>query len=217
MEKFKITDIVPQKHNSDRASIFVDGEYSFSLDKTDVIKLHLKVGDLVTNADIERMKNEYEYTKALSKAVNMLSHRPASQKQITDKLYEKGYDEFTVARVMEEIINLGLADDYEYASVFAEYAKEKCWGERKVRYELERRGIPRDIADDVLNEKSLAGYGEIMEIIKIKYKNLDLSDFKMRQRAVRFFSSRGFSFSDINGAINEYISNISSENEVDDE
>ena len=48
----KITDVVPQKNNKNRVTVFVDGEYAFSLDRADALRLGVKVDAEITEKDI---------------------------------------------------------------------------------------------------------------------------------------------------------------------
>ena len=62
----KITDIDVQKKNKNRLSVFVDGEYSFSLEQIDALMLSLKIGMEITDADIRKYNIESNLGKARS-------------------------------------------------------------------------------------------------------------------------------------------------------
>ena len=69
----KITDITPQKHNKGRVSIFADGKYAFSMDEVDCVLNKLKIGADISREDIQRLSIEANRSKAMSKAMDILS------------------------------------------------------------------------------------------------------------------------------------------------
>ena len=198
----KITDITAQKHNKDRVSVFVDNEYLFSIDGVDAIKHQLKIGMELSGENIEFYRRECNIAKARSLAMDIISRKPLCKKMLKDKLTDKGYDLDIIQEVTEELESIGIIDDYSYALLFAEYAKEKCWGERRFKYELSQKGVENKIINLVAEEFCFNDTDEIVELLKQKYKGQDFNDIKIRQKASRFLASRGFDFSVINEAIN---------------
>ncbi len=198
----KITDITAQKHNKDRVSVFVDNEYSFSLDGVDAIKYQLKIDSEITLENIEFYRRECNIGKARAISMDILSRKPLCRKMLTDKLKEKGYDLDVIDEVANELVSIGILDDYSYAVLFAEYAKEKCWGERRFKYELSQKGVENKIINLVADEFDFCDADEILELLKQKYKGQDFNNIKVKQKVSRFLAARGFDFSVINEAIN---------------
>ena len=201
----KVTDITRQKHNTSRVSVYLDGKYSFSLDEVDAYRLKIKIGTELTEEDVEKCNLESNLSKAIAKAADILSRKPATKKEIQDKLAEKGYDASVISAAVYELEELGYINDYDYACLYMEYAAEKCYGERKIRYELANKGVDPYIIEDVLAEKETARCEELAERIYAKYGIVDMNDIKIKQKVSRYLASRGFEFSDINDAVRAYI------------
>lgn len=198
----KITDITPQVHNKQRKSIFVDGKYAFSLDEIDCIKL--KIGDSITKDEIEKLNVESNLSKARSKALDYLSRAPHTKHDLVVKLKQKGYDEEIAHMSVCEIEEMGLVDDREYANLYIEMAKEKFYGPSKVRFELKNHGIDSEIINEIMESFEGNDTNELRALILQKYRGQDFTDIKVKQKAVRYLASRGFSFD----AINEALRNI---------
>lgn len=208
----KVTDVTVQKNNKHRVSVFVDNEYAFSLDETDAVLMKIKPGKELTRADIDRCIMESGYTKARDKALEILSHKPLSKKELEDKLSEKGYDKAIVFEVTEEMTSLGYINDEEYASLFLEHCMSKMWGKKKIRYEMKQKGICDEIINEALSELEEDGLeDEMVEIILSKYARDELGDIKTKTRIVRYFASRGFDFSVIDKAIRKAIEVMNNE------
>ena len=201
----KITDITKQKKNSERVNIFLDNEYAFSLEEVDVLKFKLKIGTELDEKEVEKLSLESNLSKAMKKAMDVLSRKPVTKKELQNKLFEKGYDESVVSVALEELSELGYLNDYDYATLYLDYASEKCYGKKKIVYELTHKGVDPDIIYDVLEKHYKPTTEELSEMIFSKYGSVDCSDIKTKQKIMRFFVSRGFGFDEANDAIKHYI------------
>ncbi len=198
----KITDIEVQKKNEMRVSVFVDGEYKFSLDAADAALRGIKIGRELSQKEIDNLIMDAEFTKARDYAMNVLSRKAISSKALGDKLAEKGYAPIVIPEVIRELEELGYIDDMEYARLYMEMCREKLWGSRKIAFEMTKKGIPKDIADELLEEYSDTEQTDAMaELICTKYANEDIHDMKTRAKITRYFASRGFDFSKIDAVV----------------
>ncbi len=198
----KITDVCVQKKNEMRVSVFVDGEYMFSLDAADAALRGIKTGRELSQREIDNLIMDSEYTKARDYALSILSRKAISSKSLGDKLSEKGYTPIVIPEIIRELTELGYIDDMAYARMYMEVCLEKMWGSRKISYEMKQKGIPCDIIDELLEEYSDSERTEEMaKIILSKYSNDDIHDIKTRAKITRYFAARGFDFSKIDAAI----------------
>lgn len=200
----KITDITRQKKNSERVNIFLDNQYAFSLEEVDVLKFKLKIGTELDAKEIEKLSLESNLSKAMKKAMDIISRKPVTKKELQNKLFDKGYDESVVSVALEELTELGYLNDYDYATLYLDYAAEKCYGKKKIVYELSHKGVSNDIIYEVLSEHYKPTSEELADMIQSKYGCVDCSDLKIKQKLVRFFVSRGFGFDEANDAIKHY-------------
>lgn len=198
----KVTSVEVQKKNKNRVSIFLDGEYAFSLDGADALRIGIKTGKELTEDDVRTCLEECEYSKAREKAFDIISRKLVSAKELRSALADKGYDGITADRTVEEMESFGYIDDANYAEMFLEHCRAKIWGKRKIVYELGQKGIGSEIISE-LSEKidSLYDDGELADAIVMRYGAYDLNDIKIKSKITRYFASRGFDFSDINAAI----------------
>jgi regulatory protein len=198
----EITDIQVQKKNKHRVSVFVDNEYSFSLDEIDCIRLQIKTGKKVTPEDIKKYNLESNLSKARNKALDIISRRDICERELKNKLRDKGYDEMITDIVIDELSALGYIDDYEYALKFIEEAIHlKSNGRIKIKYDLSKKGVSEDIIRKALSEFDEDPAEMIAEIISSRYSGVDLNDFKNKQKITRYLAGRGYDFSEINEGI----------------
>jgi len=76
-----ITSVTAQK-NQKRVNIFLDGEYSFSLDLDNFGQLGLKVGIELNQDEINEIIKKSEFQKAFDKTLNFAMRRPRSLKEL---------------------------------------------------------------------------------------------------------------------------------------
>ncbi len=198
-----ITDIKKNK-NTAGYSIFGDGEFLFSLDGTTVIDKGLKKGTEITEEDAAELLYCSYFHKAKEKALRLLERRSHSRAEIIRKLSESYPKEVSCA-VAEKLSEIGLINDPEFARIYArELFERKKFGETRVKTELIKRGINRDIIDEVLEEYSEEdSVGKIVSLVE--KRRLDLNDEKVRRRAFARFMREGYSSEDIKCAFEEFL------------
>ena len=202
----KVTDVTVQKNNKHKVSVFVDNEYAFSLDYADAVLMKIKPGRELSRSELDRCRMESGYAKARDKAFDLLSKKPYSRKELSDKLRKSGYDEAIVYEVSRELESLGYINDSDYAALFLEHGMSKMWGKKKIQYEMKQKGLSDEIINETLS--SLCdddAEDEMTHTILTRYRGEDLTDIKTKARITRYFASRGFDFALIDKAIRKAI------------
>ena len=74
-----------------------------------------------------------------------------SAKELGKKLREKGFDEQTADCCVSWITERGLINEESYAAAIVRHYAAKGYGEGHIRQELLRRGIPRELRDEALS------------------------------------------------------------------
>jgi regulatory protein len=81
-----ITNLKQGVKNPNRVNIFVDGKYSFSLDVAQVVDFGVKVGQVLSETELEKMKRASEFGKAYQRALEWVLVRPRSVGELRDYL-----------------------------------------------------------------------------------------------------------------------------------
>ncbi len=202
----KITDVTPQKKNKNRVSVFVDGEYSFSLDGADALRLGVKTGAEISEKDIEIYNLESNLSKAKAKAFDIVARKMVTERELRTKLADKGYDKIICDIVIETMRDYNYINDADYCVSFFEYATSKGWGQMKIRAELKRRGVQDSTVSQAMADFEDCPEKRIYDILCRKFENVDFKDYKQKQKVVRFFASRGFDFDSIQSAVSRFVS-----------
>ena len=208
----KITKISPQKNNALKVNVFIDEEFAFSFDSAEAILKGLKEGRDLSEKEIKNLLMDSQFTKARDYALGILSRKSITKKLLCDKLSEKGYNQIIIAEVINELESLGYIDDESYAQMFFEYCLEKMWGKKKIRYEMQLKGVNADIIEEILSSYNPGdAICNMKAYICQRYSQNDLTDAKTKAKITRHFASKGFDFPEITAAISEAIKEISNE------
>ena len=207
-----ITDIVRQVKNTNRYSIFIDGEFAFGISGTDLLYYKLEIGNEIPSALYERLLNNVEFTKARDCAVRYLGYAPRSRKEILTKLESKGFSQDNIQRAIEMLTKNGYIDDAAFAAMYISHkSKINNFGKRKIVAHLIQKGVSKkDILAAYAQQSSQENESEKAAAVralekKLRGKDLDLiaQDPKAVNRYVSFLVRRGFSYDVIKQAVAE--------------
>ncbi len=87
--KLEITDLKPAVHDQNRVNVYIDNEFTFSLDLSQVSDYHLKVGKILTKEEIKELEHASEFGKLYSQTLEWVLMRPHSVKETRDYLKQR--------------------------------------------------------------------------------------------------------------------------------
>ena len=134
-------------------------------------------------------------------AARMASGRMLSKKEVQHRLTKKGADEAQAAEMADWLESLGAVDDEGYAGAVARHYGAMGYGAGRVRQELMRRGVPRELWDEALAQLPPAGEA-IRRFLDAKLRGRAMTPEESRRLAAAL-QRRGFSWNDIRPALNE--------------
>ncbi|MBX4190998.1 RecX family transcriptional regulator [Candidatus Saccharibacteria bacterium] len=188
----KITAIKQQVKNPERVSIFVDGKYEFSLSLGELIKYKLKNNGELDKSDVKKFKKISADGKLRARALEWLLNRPHSEREFRDYLYKKKVEPEQIDSLVNEFTEKGYLDNAKFAAWFTELQARRGKSDRAIRSELFKKGIGREVMDDVLKETAGDEAARLNAMIEKKSK---LSRYKNDpQKLMQYLVSQGFSW-----------------------
>lgn len=146
--------------------------------------------------------------KAFNYCCWAVGNAPKTKKQLEGKLRMKNCPEDIITSTLEKMASYGYLDDSDFAKSFMESKQHAGWGARKIRMELNRKGIDPDILNEVLEEDDLESEEERARDFaqrKIRSIPMTLDRRKRVDRLVRAMVSRGFDMGLAFQMVNELI------------
>lgn len=190
---YKITGMREGVRNPERVNVYVNNKYAFSLDISQVVELGVKVGRVISSVELEEFKKASEFGKMYQRALEWVLMRPRSTKECRDYLYKKIYEKKLDKKYIDLIIEKLQAKKYLDDRRFAEYYVEnrfvkKGVSEKRLRMELMKKGVSKDVVDEVMAGSERNDREEILKIIVKKRNRYD------DEKLVAYLCRQGFSY-----------------------
>ncbi len=133
------------------------------------------------------------------RALRMLDRRDYGRDELIEKLIEKGEPPEDAQAVADRFCQLHIIDDARYASLVVRHFAAKGFGRSRVKNELFKRRIPRELWDAALLE--LPETDETLDrLLRAKLRG-DIDDRAALKRATDALLRRGFGWSEISSAV----------------
>jgi len=192
-----ITKVEVQKNNKNRVNVYVDDEYVFSCDADLVYKYDLKKQKSIQLEELKEIIADDNYIKAKNMALRYIERAYKTEKEMKDKLINKGYDEATIKRVISFLKEYNFIDDRKYADMYIK-AKQKNSGKNKIKYDLLKRGINQSIVDSVTESLTSECEEDSARVLaEKKYKAIikrEVDRRKIYEKLLRFLVSKGYTW-----------------------
>jgi regulatory protein len=149
----RITSLPPQKHDPDRVSVFVDGEFRMGIAAEVALAANLRVGDEVDEARLMELERRDRTWQAREAALRLLAVRPRSAVELARRLRMKGYGAEVAEEVIGRLRELGLIDDAVFAGMLArDRVRLRPQGSRRLANELRQKGVDEETARTAIRE-----------------------------------------------------------------
>jgi regulatory protein len=206
-----ITQIEPQQKNRKRVSIFIDGRFAFGLAQDLAISNGLVCG-LMLNCERQReLIAEDQLLRAKNIALEYISSRGRSSKEVFDKLIECEVSESTARSVIARFSDLGYIDDRRYAADYAQYRlKEKGHGPHRIMRDLRSRGIDDDIIAQTMSDLNEVNSAQdsALQLAQKRWQRLanETDPLKKKKKVFDFLLRRGFDYDTTRQTIDRLVS-----------
>jgi len=190
-----ITAIEPQQHDPDRVNIDLDGRFGLGVALMLVMARGLTVGRELTDADVENLRHDDSIEKAHAAALNFLSYRPRSRREVELRLARSGTEQSVVEAVVGRLERTGLLDDGAFARFWVDNRQSfRPRGKLALRAEMRQKGLANEVIDEALEsvgDEAEAAYEA--GIAKVRsYRSLD--DREFLRRMIAYLQRRGFTY-----------------------
>lgn len=143
------------------------------------------------------MRNNKEaLQKARDYAFLLLKFRLRSEKELCQRLKKKRFDEEIIRDTVSFLKDKGFIDDDLFAKAWIESRIKKPLGLRKIRQELNLKGMDKEIIDTQISEikKNYPEEDLVKKIAKVRLGKLkDIEPASARRRVYAYLLRRGFS------------------------
>ncbi len=163
----------------------------------------VKSGCDIAPDKIEELLYCSEYARAKSRALWYLDRADRTEKAMFKKLTDAGFDKRASAAVIARFCEVGLIDDRRFAENFAARCADADISARETVRKLVEKGVPSDLAKEVVSECDTDEYVQIRAVIEKKYAR-KLTAENGVQKVYAALIRKGFSFSAVRDVLKKY-------------
>lgn len=143
--------------------------------------------------------------EARKKALSLLERRDYGSAELTAKLIEKGAEPSDAEAAVARMVEYGFVNDENYAAMVARHYAAKGYGPARVREELKKRKLDRELWDAALEEmpdNSDAAYALFASKLR------GASDRDAARKASAALIRRGFGWDAVKAAAERYLAEM---------
>lgn len=197
-----INKLTPSKRVEGRWLVFLEDGAVLRIGENEVIDFALYAGKTLTAEETERLLDSARRNGLKEKALELLSRKPMSRSELERRLAQWEAGEEETAAICDRMEELGYLNDADYARRVVRHYTAKGFGVRKLRDELCRRGVPRDLWEDALTlAQDPSDAIDTFVARKLAGKTPDRKEWKKVADAL---ARRGYSWSEISSALERY-------------
>ena len=187
--------------SSDMLIVSLDGGEEIKTSLGAVTEMRLYTGRELDEEQLSRLKYLSDRDRARAKGLELISRRMLSVRELEQKLVQKGISEEAAHDCALWLEENRFLDDEAYASALARHYSAKGYGALRLRHELSRRGVERELWDDAV-EHMPENTDKIDKFIAARLK--DRSDREQINKVSAALFRRGFSWEEIRQALRRF-------------
>ena len=205
-----VTKVSPQKHDHQRVSVYLDGEFAFGLLCDLAVKYRIHPGKELNIDEQQELLEQDRFVRAKLAALEYIAYKPRTEGEVRQKLRSRRFQEETIDSVLERFRELGYLDDETYARSFAKSRlRSKGYGPRRIEQDLRKRGVDRTTIAHTLQEleETENPLEAALQQAEKRWKRLQSENDprKRKKKLMDFLLRRGFSYDIVKKATQQTI------------
>lgn len=198
----KITQIKPARHR--QTAVYLDEE-RYLIDTETFLLSGYRQGDTLSFEEFKELQIQSQNNRAYEKALYLLEYRAHARGELWQKITRE-YPKEAAEQALVRVEALGLINDHDFATRLAEeLTTQKGYGKARVKADLQRRGIDREIIDTVL-ENLPQDQTESCRMYMTKKCKTPPTDPKEQAKLLAGAVRRGFDYATARSVLKELVS-----------
>ena len=196
-----VTRIEKIRRERNRFEVYLDDKPALRVSEAVLVKHGLHRGQNINEDAIKRIVQADVREQAHQAAINFISYRPRSSKEVLDRLVLKGFESELARQVVDQLRELMLVNDLEFARMFVrDKLRGKPMGRALLRKKLIEKGMSFQLAEWILKEyvtpenEQKAAHALAERKFKMSRKRFSgLEPTTQQKRLADYLLNRGFS------------------------
>ncbi len=199
MEKI-ISSMELQKNNQNRVSVYLNGEYAFSLART--VAVWLNVGLALSEDNIGKLQAADMVETAYQKSLKYISYRPRTSSEVRKRLENSNIPPDVINKVVEQLSEKKLIDDNQFAEFWVENRLAfRPKSRRALRQELLHKGVEDEIIEHVLQDITSEDDIALKAGLRYLHRIETMDKYLFKQRVGGYLARKGFTLETIGNVL----------------
>ena len=187
------------KRKQECVLVYLEGEAPLRITEDELLHFGLYTGLDISAETVVELRKHAARSETRRRAAEMVSARPLSRKELTKRLRAKGSSEPDAETAADWLEEIGALDEAAYAGTVVRHYSAAGYGAGKIRDELFRRGVPKELWDEAL-EQAPPAEETIARVIAERTKGRQ-PDEKGLQKLSGMLLRRGFPWDAVRSAL----------------
>lgn len=196
----RIENILPPKPSEKIWTLCLEDGKTLRVGEGEMMDFAIHTGMDLDEEQIKRLSDSGAFSALRDRAVSILSQRLCSKRELITRLLDKGATQKQAEELVEWTEGIGLLNEEEYARTIVRHYSGKGYGVFKVKDELYRRKLPKDLWEDALKEMK-PPEDRIDRYLRTHLKS---EDQKAMKKASDALARRGYTWSEISDGMERF-------------
>ncbi len=203
-----VTAIEPQARHPDRVNIFIEGEFAIGLAASVALESGIAVGQMLSDADAQRLAGAEESHRATESALRLVSYRARSETEIRQRLSRKDFSAQAIDAAIAKMRDWGYINDQEFARQWvASRESHRPRSTRLMKRELASKGVDASTADRAVDEADIDDFRVALDLARKWMPRIDREDAQTKRRRLSgYLQRRGFGWDVVRRVLDETLS-----------
>ena len=198
----RIKEVKPSQRKKGRFLVILEDGDILWITEEELLRFGLRSGEELGEETLEALRSSAKTSQVKAQAAGMIGRRALSKSELQRRLIRGGAAEADAQAAADWLEDIGAVDDPAYAAAVVRDYGRRGYGPARIREELRRRGVPRELWEVALEE--LPDSEDILDDLIRKRCRGDLSDPREVKRLSDGLLRRGFSWSQVKEALSRY-------------
>ena len=195
----RIERIERSKRRQGRILVYLEGGDLLRITEDELLRFDLYAGLDIGPETVVELQKRAARSETRLRAANMVSARALSKAETQKRLRDAGAAEDDARAAADWLEEIGALDDLAYARAVVRHYSASGYGEARLRDELRRRGVPRELWDEALSEAPPPAE-TIERVIAARTKGCAVDEGE-RKKLSALLLRRGFAWGDVKRAL----------------
>lgn len=193
-----VMEIVPVDKR--RSKVILDEDFTLVLYRGEIKRFGIEEGEELSEDTYQEILKDVLLKRARERVLYLLKASDKTEQELVRKLKEGGYPQEAIDYAILFAKEHRFINDENYGKRYVEYNSTRK-SERQIQYELQKKGLDKEMIRDILEEQPVDEEAQIQAYIKKKRIVPEELDRKGRAKVISSLARKGFSYEAVTRAL----------------